>query len=63
MGKEIMIKGIKYTYLEENGKPVLLKYNSKHRMWVEIHFAKESAENSILQTLKEQFVDAYAKIS
>ncbi len=58
---EIIINGTKYTYEEnELGEKTLMRYNSKHNMWVKLHFCNVTQKNSIIETLTAQYINSYA---
>lgn len=64
MNKEMTINGVQYTYEENaNGEGVLMRYNKQYKMWVKLRFSASSLPNSILETLKEQYIEHLAHVS
>jgi len=59
--KEMIIEGVKYdlTY-EEDGKPVLKRYNDKYKMWEELVFSTEqdsSINERVTEMLSKIFIN------
>lgn len=38
--KEILVRGVKYKIIHENGESVLRRFDKKHNMWVTLKFSK-----------------------
>jgi hypothetical protein len=59
LGEEVTIKGEVYKVdVNEDGRPRLLRYNTKYKIWVNLEFMENSfdLEKSIQDLLKGQYI-------
>ena len=68
MDETVEIWGITYKMKHTKDKITLQRYNKQHKIWVNLHFPKDSkatgkkVEEDIIETLSNQYIERHAQI-